>query len=248
MNRHVPHEPQLVFEAIAKELCARVRPRADDRVLDVACGSWVVGREIQRQGVRFVAGIDVALGRLRAGGSSTSCLARAESLPFGDDAFTLVTCQHGLMFFDDRAASLREAARVLRAGGRYAATCWCALEENPGFAALHEAIAADLGPAAAECAARPFSLPDPETVAGELAGAGFSNVAVDRFEPHLAARSLEELATWYLRRTSLAPFVEGRDAAFASIRARVARALAAHQAPNGVVLPGAAYCVQAELG
>lgn len=247
VNGDARYDPQAVFELVARRLLARARLRKDDRLLDVACGSWVVGREAARRGAGFVAGMDLDLPRLRVGRSGTACQARAEALPFRDEAFSLVTCQHGLMFFDDRSACLREASRVLRVGGRFAATCWCALEENPGFLALHRAIAANLGPDAALCAARPFSLPDPEVVADEIAEAGFSSVTIEKLELRVTARSIDDFSSWYLLRTSLAPFVEGRGEAVASIRRRVAEDLATHRGPSGVEMPAKAYCVQARL-
>lgn len=245
MQGDVQSEPQAVFDLIAKRLLSLVRVSRLDRLLDVACGSWPVGREAARQRIRFVAGIDINLARLRAGGSHTSCQARAEALPFSDDEFSLVTCQHGLMFFDDRAAALREAARVLRDDGQFAATCWCALEESPGFLALHRAIAKDLGPRAPESAARPFSLPNPEMIADEFAAAGFANVTIDRMKLRIASRSAEDFASWYLLRTSLAPFVDGREKAVTSICRRVAEDLTSFLDANSLDVPAEAYCVRA---
>jgi SAM-dependent methyltransferase len=44
--------------------------------------------------------------------------ARAESLPFEDDSFDLVTCQTVLMHIHDPAAAVREMLRVTRKGGQ----------------------------------------------------------------------------------------------------------------------------------
>jgi len=241
------YDPQAVFADIAQGLLSRVDLSESDEVLDVACGAWVVGREAHRRGTRRVAGVDVNLSRLRTGVSRTACQARAEALPFVDGAFSLVTCQHGLMFFDDRAAALREARRVLRAQGRFAATCWCAIDENPGFLALHRAIAEQLGPDAARAAARPFSLPDAERVSAEITEAGFSDPSIGEIDLRITSRSAEAFASWYLRRTSVAPFLEGREEAIPIICRHVAEDLTAYQEPDRVDMPVKAYCVQARL-
>ena len=49
--------------------------------------------------------------------------ADATALPFADGAFDAVICQFGVMFFADKAQGMREAARVLKPGGRSYSTC-----------------------------------------------------------------------------------------------------------------------------
>ena len=48
--------------------------------------------------------------------TSTGATATPDALPFGDREFDAVLCQMALMFFPDRAAALREMARVVRSG------------------------------------------------------------------------------------------------------------------------------------
>jgi len=65
-----------------------------------------------------------------------------EGLPFAPGSFEVVACQHALHRFDDPAAVLGEAARVLVPGGRLGLTTWGPIEENPAFAAQLDAIVA----------------------------------------------------------------------------------------------------------
>jgi ubiquinone/menaquinone biosynthesis C-methylase UbiE len=69
----------------------------------------------------------------------------ATELPFGDGSFDAVLCQQGLQYFPDRAAAVKEMARVLSPGGRVALNVWGALERQPFHAALIEAIEKFLG-------------------------------------------------------------------------------------------------------
>jgi SAM-dependent methyltransferase len=50
--------------------------------------------------------------------------ASAESLPFPDQSFDVLTCRFGVMFFPDLAKAIRECFRVLKAGGRAAFVAW----------------------------------------------------------------------------------------------------------------------------
>ena len=50
--------------------------------------------------------------------------ADAESLPFPDGAFDLVTCRFGIIYCPNPGKALREICRVLRPGGRAALVAW----------------------------------------------------------------------------------------------------------------------------
>lgn len=50
--------------------------------------------------------------------------ANAESLPFPDESFDVVTCRFGVMFFPDQAKAMKECRRVLKRGGRVVFVAW----------------------------------------------------------------------------------------------------------------------------
>jgi SAM-dependent methyltransferase len=58
--------------------------------------------------------------------------ASAESLPFPDAFYDVLTCRFGIMFFPDLAKALRECLRVLKPGGRVAFVAW-GTKEQPFF-------------------------------------------------------------------------------------------------------------------
>jgi len=106
--------------------------RADDEVLDIACGTGDFARAFSQAGPRRVVGCDFAHEMLirAAGFSPHRRSARAEArgsewveadalrLPFDDGAFTLASCAFGVRNFADFDAGAREMVRVLRPGGR----------------------------------------------------------------------------------------------------------------------------------
>jgi demethylmenaquinone methyltransferase/2-methoxy-6-polyprenyl-1,4-benzoquinol methylase len=110
-------------------LVAAVDPRPGQRVLDVATGTGLVAFELARRGGCEVVGLDqseamlaAARARLAAGprfaDRVTFVQGEAERLPFADGEFDALTFTYLLRYVDDRAATMRELARVVRPGGR----------------------------------------------------------------------------------------------------------------------------------
>jgi demethylmenaquinone methyltransferase / 2-methoxy-6-polyprenyl-1,4-benzoquinol methylase len=98
----------------------------DDRVLDVATGTGLVARALKRRCGCRVVGLDQSeqmLSRARPlVGPVYEQVVRgeAERLPFADGEFDALTFTYLLRYVDDPAATMRELARVVRAGGRIA--------------------------------------------------------------------------------------------------------------------------------
>lgn len=96
---------------------------ADDRVLDLACGTGDFAREFAAAGPAGVVGTDFAeqmlqVAAARRCAAMTWCRADAHRLPFGDESFSIVSCAFGVRNFQDLSRGLREMRRVLRPGGR----------------------------------------------------------------------------------------------------------------------------------
>jgi demethylmenaquinone methyltransferase / 2-methoxy-6-polyprenyl-1,4-benzoquinol methylase len=115
---------------------AAVEARPGDRVLDVACGTGLVTKELAgRWGCRVV-GLDQSeamLARARAKAAADPRLAarasfvrgEAEELPFAAAEFDHLTFTYLLRYVDDPAATLRELARVVKPGGRVSSLEFC---------------------------------------------------------------------------------------------------------------------------
>jgi SAM-dependent methyltransferase len=92
---------------------------ARPRILDVGCGTGANLEMLARFG--DVEGVDVsedALSFCRARGLAKVQCGAAESLPYADETFDLVTALDVVEHLDDDAAGLREARRVLKPDGR----------------------------------------------------------------------------------------------------------------------------------
>jgi demethylmenaquinone methyltransferase/2-methoxy-6-polyprenyl-1,4-benzoquinol methylase len=89
-------------------------------VLDLACGTGDLCRDLDRAGYRPV-GADLSFGMLAAA-RTTAPLVHCDALrlPFPDGAVDGVTCGLALRNFTDLGAFLAEVGRVVRPGGRIA--------------------------------------------------------------------------------------------------------------------------------
>jgi demethylmenaquinone methyltransferase / 2-methoxy-6-polyprenyl-1,4-benzoquinol methylase len=105
-----------------------IAPQPGQEVLDVATGTGMVAFALARRGCRVV-GLDQSedmLGRAQAKLRTEPELAisfirgEAERLPFPDGRFDALSFTYLLRYVDDREATMRELARVVRPGGRIA--------------------------------------------------------------------------------------------------------------------------------
>ncbi|HSS66182.1 MAG TPA: methyltransferase domain-containing protein [Gammaproteobacteria bacterium] len=174
--------------ALFQQWTARVADAAEigagQRVLDVACGTGTLTREIAaRVGAEgSVVGVDINDGMLEVARRKTPQVewrrGAAEALPFEDHSFDAVVCQFALMFFTDRRAAIREMLRVLRPGGRLAVAVWDRVENSPGYAAVTGLLQRLFGDEAANALRAPFNLGDEQALRSEFANAGISGLEI----------------------------------------------------------------------
>src|SRR5437773_2122970 len=115
----------------AADLVRRASPRADQRVLDVACGTGVVAVTAARLGAR-VTGLDLTpelLERARenaqiAGVEIEWHQGDVEQLPFTDGTFDMVLSQFGHIFAPRPDVAIAEMLRVLKPGKTIAFSTW----------------------------------------------------------------------------------------------------------------------------
>ncbi len=139
--------------ATESALLDRVRAAKGERILEVGCGEGANLRNLRQRldGARVFA-VDFSPPKVlfaSQGGARGAC-ADAASLPFPDRAFDAVLIRDLLHHVPDRAGVLREAARVLRLGGRL--TLIEPNGKNPIVAAMALGIRAERGMLASSAA------------------------------------------------------------------------------------------------
>jgi SAM-dependent methyltransferase len=133
----------VLFEHYAGDIARRATERSVRDVLEVAAGTGIVTRQLRdalpKDALLTASDIsdsmmDVARAKFLPHEQVRFQVEDATALPFGDEAFDVVVCQFGVMFFD-REAGFREVHRTLRRGGKYLFSVWDSRRYNP-FASL----------------------------------------------------------------------------------------------------------------
>jgi SAM-dependent methyltransferase len=116
---------------VGERIVRAVGVRADEDVLDVACGTGNAATRAAREGAR-VTGVDLTPELFEAGRAEAAAAGvevewvegDAEALPFPDESFDVVVSVFGCMFAPRHEVTARELARVLRPGGRLGICSW----------------------------------------------------------------------------------------------------------------------------
>jgi SAM-dependent methyltransferase len=224
---------------------AELRPGM--RVLDVACGTGLVTLRIAvavGPGGRVVATdisevmVAATQRNSAAAGLSnvTTAHMEAEALTFADGSFDAAVCALGLMYVPDPRLALSQMRRVVRTGGRVAATVW-GERGKCGWAEIFPIVAAVV---ASEVCPLFFATGVPGALLADAEAAGLSRIAERRDQVELR---------WPDDRSLLTAMIDGGPVALAAkrftpeIRTQVeSRFLASvagfRRANGGYVIPG----------
>jgi len=177
---YADHTARITTQAIPA-LLAAVRARAGMRLLDICTGPGFGAGAAAAIGAQ-ADGIDFAPDMVRvAAANFPACRffeGDALALDLPDAAYDAAICPFGVFHFTDTARAFSEAARVLRPGGRYAFSQWCAPAENALFGTVLKIFSAHADMNQVPPAPDSFALSDRDAARSALEAAGFEDVTV----------------------------------------------------------------------
>lgn len=191
--------------------------------------------------------LDIAARRASAQGVTNieTHVCSADDLPFDDATFGGITVRFGYMFFPDMAKATAEFVRVLKPGGRIAASVWVKPDENPWTSIVMRAIATETEltppdpdrPNMFRCAADGY-------VRDLYTHAGLTDVVERDVNVELVTASPEQYWDMISEHVSLAvaALQQVDDAACARIRELVIANVQAFERDGTVRVPGVARC------
>ena len=216
-DRYLGH---VLFQPYAEDLAARLQAPEYGSVLELACGTGIVTRELRNHlpaTVKLVATdlnepmFQHAAAKFANGEAVEWQQADACSLPFGDGMFDAVVCQFGIMFVPDKALAAREARRVLKPGGVFLFNVWDAIEHNELCRIAHETIAGYFDKDPPTFYQVPFGYHDHNGIRRVLADAGFRDVRIDVVEKLSGASRAEDTATGLVQGNPVSVAIAERD-------------------------------------
>ena len=187
-EKYEEHLGPLLFRFYAEDLANRVSIGDGKKVLETACGTGIATASLRRvlpDKVEILATdlnepmLEVA--RARRGDLHNVVFEQASALdlPYDDAAFDAVVCQFGLMFFPDKLAALKEAARVLKPGGQLLFNVWDSFDWNPIARIASETIAGFFAEDPPSFIKLPFAYYEIDPIKALLHEAGFSNLEIN---------------------------------------------------------------------
>jgi ubiquinone/menaquinone biosynthesis C-methylase UbiE len=250
-----------MFRPWAGILLNHAAPEVGQTVLDIACGTGIVAREVAplvgKAGQVVALDINPAMLAVAqtlpapSGAAIQWQQGNALALPFEEGSFDLVLCQHGLQFFPDRAGAVREMHRILKAGGRAAVIVLQTLAQHPVFEALMKSVANHLSLPVSTVAV-PFSLSDAEELRTFFLSAGFKAVAVIPATTMVRFPDLERFVPLGVTSSAAAvpAFAQleatGRESLLQSVRAAVDSTIQEYRDGSGIKFPMFAHVAIAE--
>jgi len=187
-----------------------------DKVLDVACGTGVVSKEIMRHiEDGFLIGIDLSRTALTIAKKSIK-KPNAEFLEMDAEHMTLntifdrVLCQYALMFFPDVQRVLKSIKKILKKGGRITIAVHGAAEDVPYFSCIMNPVLRFIPDIRPEGTPTVHRFGNPDDLKSVLSKSGFHKIVVKKYNFQYTVNSFDEYWNDYMRSTanSIRPKIE----------------------------------------
>jgi ubiquinone/menaquinone biosynthesis C-methylase UbiE len=238
------------------EIIRLLNPREHDMVLDIAAGTGEPGLSIAqlvKEGKVMIT--DLSEGMLAVAKENAikrgitnieTKVCDVSNLPFADNTFDSISCRLGFMFFPDMLLAAKEMYRVLKPGGKIAATVWAAPEKNFWSTATLTAINKNLEiPTAPAGTPGLYRCAERGLVSGLLNKIGFKNVSESEVKVKLNSGTTD--VYWQFMTEVVAPVVaalsKADDAMKAKIKSEVLQSVIQKYPEGEIAIDGCALVI-----
>ena len=192
-----------------KELVKSANIRSNDTVLDLACGTGVVSKEVSHHlgKVGMLVGIDLSRVALSIAKSSISfpnsyfIEMDAENIGFCIN-FDKVVCQYALMFFPDTGKVLKSVKKIMKKDGKIAVAVHGTQEGVPYFSTIMNPVLFHIPDIRPKGTPTSYRFGDPDDLFKEISNAGFSNIDIRKHTFQYNAGTFEKYWTEYMTTTA----------------------------------------------
>ena len=243
-----------LFRPLAELTLQHVDVHEGDRVIDLACGTGILGRLAAEKAGRSgsVVGVDLNAGIIEeakrhpptSGAGLELIQGDVTALDYPDASFDVAFCQQGLQFFPNKLAALKEIRRVLTPGGTVALTVWSSLP--PWGIAIADGLTRYVSADVAQRSLGPFSFRDPDVIRGLLVEAGFSKIYMEILEVKRSIGPAEVSIPEDMASTAYAADVAKLDIATrAAMVKEIGEALGRYRVDGGLAVPQETLLIRA---
>jgi SAM-dependent methyltransferase len=234
----------LIFASYASDVAARIAAATPRDVLETAAGTGALTTAMVSRLPAQTAIVASDLNQAMLDyASAKPALQRvtwkqvdAQSLPFDDASFDVVTCQFGMMFLPDRIKGYSEARRVLRPRGRFIFAVWDHISNNHFADVVTESLGVMFPQDPPIFLARtPHGHHDTTRIRDELSAAGLCNVSIETIHHTSNAKSAGDVAIAYCQGTPLRNEIVARDESRLEEATRVATDALTKRYGNGEI-------------
>jgi len=240
----------LLFQPYAMDLASRTCQGSADHVLEIACGSGLVTRQLIRKlpswSELIASDINpdmIATAKERVKEEHIDWLvADRQDLPFRESSFDLVVCQFGFMFMPEKGRAFKEAARVLKPDGRLLFNVWDRIENNPLIDLADKTVRGFFPVDPPSFYQVPFSFYDVGTIQELLDAAGFRNTKIELVKEQSFSPTARDAATGIVDGIPVSTYIQKCNPALLDvIRNRVEKEIARLFGSNPLRAPMAAW-------
>jgi ubiquinone/menaquinone biosynthesis C-methylase UbiE len=218
------------LKPVGHEIIHLLKLKGNELVLDTACGTGEPGLTIASKlkgGKVFITDLAEEMLAIARENAMQREILNVETracdvceLPFAANSFDAISCRFGFMFFPDMLLAAKEMVRVLKPGGRIAASVWNVAEKNFWITAMMGAINKYMElPASLPAAPGMFRCAKEGLMSGLFLQAGLRNVFVTEVSGRFDCKTSD--VYWKVMTDIATPVVEALSKADDAVKEKI---------------------------